>query len=118
WARKDKNAKHTFNYDLMKEINEGKQMRELWSFPTTKKSEKNHGRHPTQKLINLLERIILASTKKNDIVLDPFNSSSTTGIAANTLNRKYIGVDIETKYLDITINRYKENQQLNLDVLG
>lgn len=118
WAIKDTNAKHTFNYELMKEINKGKQMRDLWSFPTTKMSEKKHGRHPTQKPINLLERIILASTNKNDIVLDPFNGSGTTGIAANTLNRKYVGIDTEAEYLDITIKRYKEDHQLHLDVLG
>lgn len=116
WAKKDTNSKHLFNYDLMKEINKGKQMRDLWTFPTTKKSEKKHGYHPTQKPIVLLNRIILASTKKNNIILDPFNGSGTTGIAANKLNRKYIGIDLEKEFLDITIKRYKENKQLSLDI--
>lgn len=117
WAKKNKDAKHTFHYDLMKEINGGKQMRDLWQFPTTKKSEKKHGKHPTQKPLGLLERIVLSSTNEDDIILDPFNGSGTTGIAAVTNGRKYIGIDIEKEYLDITISRYKDTkEQLTLDI--
>jgi len=115
WAKKDKKAKHYFNYDAMKEMNEGKQMRDVWTFPTTKKSEKSHGKHPTQKPISLLNRIILASSENEaDIILDPFNGSGTTGIVCNLLNRNYIGIDLEQEYLDLTVRRYQDNQQLRL----
>jgi site-specific DNA-methyltransferase (adenine-specific) len=113
WAKKSKNAKHTFNYEVMKEMNNGKQMRDVWEISTAKKSEKEFGKHPTQKPIKLLERIILASTNEGDIILDPFNGSGTTGIVAKKLNRKYIGIDIEKEYLDLTIRRYKADQQIS-----
>jgi site-specific DNA-methyltransferase (adenine-specific) len=108
WAAKNKKSRHYFNYKLMKEINMGKQMRNLWEIMPPKKEEKKYGRHPTQKPLALLNRIILASTKKGQLVLDPFNGSGTTGIAAACLNRKYIGMDLEKKYLDLTIKRYKD----------
>ncbi|MEH7333946.1 site-specific DNA-methyltransferase [Neobacillus drentensis] len=118
WAKKSKKAKHTFNYEIMKEINGGKQMRDVWQIPTTKKSEKEFGKHPTQKPIELLKRIILSSTKEGDIILDPFNGSGTTGIVAAMLNRKYIGIDLEEEFLNLTIKRYKslEQKQLSLNI--
>lgn len=111
WAKKDmKKVKHKFNYSVMKELNNGKQMKDVWETSLTKKSEKKHGKHPTQKPLNLLEKIILASTDENDLVLDPFNGSGTTGIAANNLNRRYIGIDKEKDYLDLTLRRHSENE--------
>ncbi len=120
WARKDKKAKHTFNYDLMKNGNwpedflkkQNLQMRSVWSLLTPRKWEKKFGKHPTQKPIDLLKRIILASTKEGDIVLDPFTGSSTTGIVAKALSRKFIGIDLEKKYLDLSIKRFAEIEQL------
>lgn len=109
WAKKNiKNNKYTFNYSLMKELNGGKQMKDVWITSLTKPSEKKQGKHPTQKPLELLERIILASTKENDLILDPFCGSSTTGIAAIKLNRKYIGIDNSKEYLDLSIRRYLE----------
>jgi site-specific DNA-methyltransferase (adenine-specific) len=116
WARKEKKAKHTFNYDLMKEGNwpedqlkkPGLQMRSVWSMGTPRSDEKKYGKHPTQKPLDLLKRIVLASTNKNDVVLDPFTGSSTTGIAAATHNRKFIGIDMEKKYLDLSIKRIND----------
>lgn len=106
WAKKDiKNAKHKFNYKLMKEMNNDKQMKDVWETSLTKPSEKKCGKHPTQKPIALLEKIILSSTDEGDLILDPFNGSGTTGIVASRFNRKYIGVDLEKEYLDITIKR-------------
>ena len=106
WAKKDlKNAKHKFNYDVMKNMNGGKQMKDVWETPLTKSSEKKYGKHPTQKPMELLEKIILASTDEGDLILDPFNGSGTTGIVANKLNRKYIGIEKEQEYLDLTIRR-------------
>lgn len=113
WAKKDiKNNKYNFNYKLMKDLNNNKQMKDLWTTSLTKPSEKKEGKHPTQKPLELLEKIILASTNENDLILDPFNGSGTTGIMANKLNRKYIGIDNEKEYLNLTIRRllvnYKE----------
>lgn len=116
WARKEKKAKHFFNYKLMKEGDwpedpfkkSGKQMRSVWSLGTPKPIEKKFGKHPTQKPLSLLERIVLASTNKGDIILDPFTGSSTTGIAAVLNGRKYIGIDTEKKYLDLSIKRFQE----------
>ena len=109
WARKDiKKCKYKFNYNLMKELNNGKQMKDVWTTSLTKPSEKKCGKHPTQEPIEILDRIILASTIENDIVLDPFCGSSTTGIAAMKLNRKYIGIDNEEKYLEISKKRFDE----------
>ena len=114
WAKKDiKKAKHTFHYDIMREINGGKQMKDVWQGPLTKKSEKVEGKHPTQKPEYLLERIIEASTSEGDVVLDPFNGSGTTGVVAKRLGRQYIGIDNKEEYLEITKKRIqKENQTI------
>ncbi len=116
WARKDKKAKHTFNYEKMREGNwpedflkkPQKQMRSVWAINTPQPWEKKFGKHPTQKPFDLLNRVVLASTKNGDIVLDPFTGSSTTGLAANSNGRKFVGVDTEKKYLDLSIKRLKE----------
>lgn len=111
WAKKDiKKAKHKFNYQLMRELNGGKQAKDVWESSLTKPSEKKCGKHPTQKPMAILEKLILASTDEGDLILDPFNGSGTTGIVANKLKRKYIGIDLEKEYLDITIKR-KENKE-------
>lgn len=110
WARKQltpkKKGKHLFNYQDMKEINGGKQMKDVWQFSLTPKREKQAGNFPTQKPLALLERIILSSTKEGDLILDPFNGSGTTGIATYSLNRRYIGIDLEKEYLELTKTRY------------
>ena len=84
------------------------QMRSVWAIGTPKTIEKKFGKHPTQKPENLLKRIILASTNKADTVLDPFTGSSTTGVIAHLLGRKFIGIDTEKKYLDLSIKRFEE----------
>lgn len=114
WAKKDKKAKHTFNYKEMKAWDDkitptGKQMRSIWHIPLTPKSEKEHGKHPTQKPLELMKRIITSSTNKGDLVLDPFNGSGTTGIAASMLGRKYVGIDTDKEFLEITKKRHKSN---------
>ncbi len=106
WAKKDiKKSKHKFNYALMRKLNDGKQMKDVWETSLTKPSEKRCGKHPTQKPIEILEKIILASTDEGDLILDPFNGSGTTGIVANRLNRKYIGIEKEKEFLVLTIRR-------------
>ena len=111
WAKKDiKNVKYKFNYDIMKKLNNNKQMKDVWETSLTKPSEKKCGKHPTQKPIELLEKIILASTNENDLILDPFNGSGTTGIVASKLKRRYIGIEKEKEYLDLTIKRKESDE--------
>ena len=106
WARKnDKKARHYYNYPLMKEMNNGKQMKDVWTGSLTPKSEKWAGKHPTQKPEYLLEKIILASTQEGDMILDPFVGSGTTGVVAKRLGRKFIGIDAEEEYLEIAKKR-------------
>jgi site-specific DNA-methyltransferase (adenine-specific) len=92
----------------MKEMNNNKQMKDVWNIPLPKKAEKKYGKHPTQKPIELLKRIILASTNEGDLILDPFCGSSTTGLACKELNRKYIGIDNVKEYLDLSIKRFQD----------
>ena len=99
WAKKTPMANHYFNYELMKQLNGGKLMPDVWKLPTVGLWEKTCGKHPTQKPLRLLYRIILASTKVGDIILDPFAGSSTTGIAANLLGRKFIGIEQDEDFL-------------------
>ena len=107
WASKSKKAKHTFNYSAMREgdfsgdfiKNPGKQMRSVWSIITPGKNEKLHGKHPTQKPLKLLDRIILASSNPGDVILDPFCGSSTTGVSAVLNDRQFIGIDLDEDFL-------------------
>lgn len=108
WAAKNEKSKHYFDYPLMKEMNKGKQMRNVWEISAPQAEEKKFGKHPTQKPVELLKRIIQASTKKDDLVLDPFCGSSTTGVAAVRLNRKYVGIDLEEEYLDLSKKRLEQ----------
>jgi site-specific DNA-methyltransferase (adenine-specific) len=108
WAAKNQKSKHTFNYELMKQLSNGKQMRNVWELSPPQPKEKVHGKHPTQKPLKLLDRILLASSRESDIILDPFNGSGTTAIAAVRLNRKYLGIEISKEYLDLTINRLED----------
>lgn len=108
WARKKEKVPHYFNYELMKQLNGDKQMKDVWKLPAIAPWEKSCGKHPTQKPLSVLTRIILASTKPNSWILDPFTGSSTTGIAANLSNRRFLGIDKEVEYLQISIERKKE----------
>ena len=112
WARKDlKKVKYTFNYDIMKELNNNKQMKDVWTTSLTRLSEKKCGKHPTQKPLEILNKIILASTNENDLILDPFCGSSTTGISAIKLNRRYIGIDNNKEYMEISKRRYEKEER-------
>lgn len=108
WARKRPKVPHYFNYELMKRINGDKQMQDVWRIPAIARWEKAHGKHPTQKPLALLTRIILASTQSGAWILDPFCGSSTTGIAASLLERRYLGIDRETPFLEISMARREE----------
>lgn len=108
WAKKSKRAYHRYNYELMRQFNDGKQMTDVWRMPAVAKWEKSCGKHPTQKPLGLLARIIMASTKEGDWILDPFNGSGTTGIASSLLGRKYLGIDQDKSYLELSAKRREE----------
>ena len=114
WAQKnDKKAKHYFDYSLMKKQNGGKQMKDVWTGPLTPPKEKLEGKHPTQKPLYILKRIIEASTLPGAIVLDPFCGRSTTGVAAKQLARKYIGIDREQEFIELSIRRLMREENHN-----
>lgn len=91
---------------------EDKQMRSVWCIPTPGPREKKHGKHPTQKPLALLERIVLASTNEGEVVLDPFTGSTTTGLAAIANGRKFIGVDTSEDYLKLSLLRLQDQTDL------
>lgn len=108
WARKLQKVPHYYNYALMKKINDNKQMRDVWNLPAIAPWEKSCGKHPTQKPLALLTRIILSSTQPNAWILDPFSGSGTTGIAASLLGRKYLGIEVDDEFLKMSIERRRE----------
>lgn len=112
WARKSPKIPHCYNYELMKQINADKQMTDVWHLPAIARWEKLCGKHPTQKPLSVLSRIILASTHKGAWILDPFTGSSTTGIAANLLGRRFLGIDKEEEYLVLSQSRKKEIEDI------
>lgn len=121
WAKKSKEAKHTFNYKAMKSHSdkddifkrEDKQMRSVWSISPPSSREKSHGKHPTQKPVTLLERIVLASSNANDEILDPFCGSGTTGVAAVKHGRNFTGIEVEHEYVELATKRIQEASYMN-----
>jgi site-specific DNA-methyltransferase (adenine-specific) len=105
-----KTKKYYFNYDLAKQINGGKQMKNLWEI----NAERHKTIHKTEKPESLLERIILIASKEGQLVLDPFLGSGTTGAVAKRLNRNFIGIEINKEYFDIAENRIKNIGGSNL----
>lgn len=118
WAAKNEKSKHCFNYDRMREINSGKQMKTVWTMTAPKNDEKALGKHPTQKPVKLLERIILASTNEGDLVFDPFAGSSTTGVAAIKLNRRFVGCELDAEFLKLSTNRLESTINERLSCLA
>ncbi len=110
WAAKNAKSKHVFNYQLMREINGGKQMKDVWSMTSPKKSEKQFGKHPTQKPMSLISRLILAASKEGDTVLDAFNGSGTTGVACLEANRNYVGIELDEKYIALSNDRFNDKK--------
>ena len=111
WAAKNKKSKHVFNYALMKEINGGKQMKDVWAMTAPGKKEKEYGKHPTQKPTELLYRLIMAASNEGDVVLDAFNGSGTTGVACIETNRNYIGIELDKEYVALSKKRFKSKEQ-------
>lgn len=111
WAvnNTQKNAKGwTFNYELLKQFNNGKQLRNMWDIPLTPKAEKILGKHPSQKPIKIIERLIRGFTNEDEIVLDPFMGSGTTCLVCHNLNRKSIGIESNRQYFDLALARLKD----------
>lgn len=108
WARKSIKHKHIFNYELLKKLNANKQMRDVWTFPAIAPWEKTQGKHPTQKPLNLLIRLLLMASNEDSLICDPFSGSSTTGIAANILQRKFIGIEKEKDFIKMSMDRKLE----------
>src|SRR6266568_1524188 len=105
WAAKNAKSRHTFNYSLMKQHAGGKQMKSFWQIPAPDRDEKRFGKHPTQKPVALLERILLASSHEGDLVLDPFLGSGTTLLAAFRLHRRSLGCELSLDFLALSLRR-------------
>ncbi len=108
WARKSVKVPHFFNYALMRQLNGNKQMTDVWQLPAIGRWEKSCGKHPTQKPLGVLARLIQASTQPGAWILDPFSGSATTGIAACLLGRRYLGLETEPQYLAMSQARREE----------
>ena len=105
WAAKSEKSKHQFNYSQMKQENGGKQMKSVWQICAPKKIEKEFGKHPTQKPLDLLARCISSSTSPGDLVFDPFAGSSSTGVAALQLGRGYCGIEVDPIFAEVSSQR-------------
>lgn len=120
WAVNEtkKNAKNwIFNYKRLKELNGGVQMRNMWDIPSTPTSEKKHGKHPSQKPIELINRLVIGVSNEGDTIIDPFMGSGTLPIVALITDRNFIGVDNNKQYCNIALKRireYQSRQRLNL----
>lgn len=108
WARKSSKVAHQYNYELMKLLNDDKQMTDVWQLPTIGRWEKSCGKHPTQKPLALLSRIILASTQPGQWILDPFAGSGTTGIASTLLGRRFLGIEQDESFIEMSRMRREE----------
>lgn len=105
WAAKSSSSRYFLDFELMTYYNYGKQMPDVWQMPSAGQWEKTCGRHTTQKPLRLLNRIIQATTHTGDTILDPFAGSSTTGVAANLLGRKFVGIEQDTTYCELGVKR-------------
>lgn len=118
WAVKNKNCKdYTFNYEFLKKMNDGKQMKDTdWFFnicngPERLRDENGVKLHPTQKPLKLIQQVLLTASNKGDLVLDPFMGSGTTAVVATALGRKWVGIEKEEKYIRVAEKRLKEYMQ-------
>ncbi len=112
WVRKSPKVAHCYNYELMKQLNGGRQMTDVWQLPAIGRWEKSCGKHPTQKPLGVLARLTQASTLPGAWVLDPFSGSGTTGIAANLLSRRYLGLEKEEAFLAMSRARRMEIEDM------
>ncbi len=122
WAGKDENSKYTFNYEALKALNEGIQMRSDWVLPICTgherlKDEAGEKAHPTQKPESLLHRVLVGSTNPGDVVLDPFFGTGTTGAVAKMLGREFIGIEREEAYRKVAAKRISRVRKFDREAL-
>ena len=122
WASRDESAKYTFNYEALKELNDGVQMRSDWVLPICTgherlKDENGDKAHPTQKPESLLHRVMVATTHPGDVVLDPFFGTGTTGAVAKMLGRDYIGIEREEAYRKVAAERLSRVRRFDASAL-
>ena len=110
WAARDPKARHTFNYQVMKALNDNRQMKSVWTMKAPAHDEKTHGRHPTQKPLELLCRILRASSRPGDRVLDPFSGSATTGVAAIRTGRRFVGCELDRESVTLAVRRLRAEE--------
>ncbi len=120
WAKKSEKSSYTFNHHLMKQFNDAKQLGSVWTIPVCGGDERLKGTdgkklHSTQKPIELLKRIVLASSKPGDIVLDPFLGSGTTAAVAKSLRRHWIGIEQENRYVQAAQKRIDGITPISID---
>ncbi len=106
-----KAKKWTYNYQHMKELNGGKQMRNFWEIPVTPKRERVHGKHPSQKPLRVMERLVLAGTNPGDRVVDCFAGSGSTLLACDRLDRRWVGIERDEAYCDIAHRRLDDERR-------
>ena len=122
WASKSEDSKYTFNYEALKALNEGIQMRSDWVLPICTGHERlkdanGDKAHPTQKPLSLLHRVILGTTNPGDVILDPFFGTGTTGAVAKMLGRDWIGIEREANYREFAAKRLADTRKLDKDAL-
>jgi len=122
WAGKTEKSKYTFNYEALKALNEGTQMRSDWVLPLCTgherlKNAQGDKAHPTQKPESLLHRVLIGSTNPGDVVLDPFFGTGTTGAVAKMLGRHYVGIEREAEYRELAEARIAKVRKLDNEVL-
>lgn len=121
WATKAKKGsrhRYAFNYELMREENGGRQMKTVWTIAPPGQDEKQHGKHPTQKPVSLVERCIRASTNPGDLVFDPFAGSGTTGVAAMSHGREFLGAELSDEFCSLSRSRLElvDDSEVEYDV--
>ena len=109
WAAKNEKSKHKFNYQLMRDLNGGKQMKSVWRIYPPLNGEKRLGKHPTQKPVSLVERCIEASTDENDLVLDPFMGAGTSGVACIQTKRRFVGIELDKQHVQLAAQRVADH---------
>ena len=118
WAAKNAKSKHVFNYRLMRELNGGKQMKNVWKFTSPRRTEKSHGKHPTQKPVSLIERCLTASTNEGAIVCDPFMGSGTTGVACVNQKRRFVGMELDKTSFELAKRRIQHAESAATDLFN
>lgn len=111
WAAKNNTSKHYFDYKTMKELAGGKQMKTVWRIYPPQNGEKTHGKHPAQKPVSLIERCLIASSKKGDLILDPFIGSGTTAVACLRQGRSCVGIEMDPKWIEVAASRIETEKR-------